>query len=101
VRLRLADGRRCPARGFIEFDHVKPFAKRGSADEQNIRLLCRSHNLLHARRCFGSLHIGFAASRLHFCLSQSGRDRADRCDGSVFPPGARRAFARQMRGYET
>jgi len=51
------DGRRCPARGLIEFDHVKPFAKRGSADPQNIRLLCRSHNLLHARRCFGSLHI--------------------------------------------
>jgi len=81
---------------------------------QNIRLLCRWHNLLHARKCFGSLHISaklppegapsrrlereddqgqrhrrvderfsargrFAASRLHFCLSQSDRERAGRC----------------------
>ena len=57
MRFVSADGRRRPARGFIEFDHVKPFAKRGAADPQNIRLLCRSHNLRHARRCCGSLHI--------------------------------------------
>jgi len=37
-----ADGRPCPARGLIEFDHVKPFAKRGSANPQNVRLLCSS-----------------------------------------------------------
>jgi len=39
-----ADGRRCPARGVSEFDHVKPFAKRGSAD--NIRLLCSGRAIL-------------------------------------------------------
>jgi len=52
-----ADGRRCEARAFVELDHVEPFARRGAADTENIRLLCRGHNLLHARNCFGSLHI--------------------------------------------
>ena len=52
-----ADGRRCTARAFLELDHVKPFAKFGSPEAWNIRLLCRAHNLLHERRCFGALHI--------------------------------------------
>ncbi len=52
-----ADGRRCDAGAFLEFDHVKPFARRGGCDAQNIRLLCKAHNLLHARNCFGSVHV--------------------------------------------
>ena len=52
-----ADGRRCNARAFLELDHKKPFARQGAPDALNIRLLCRAHNLLHARNCFGMLHI--------------------------------------------
>jgi hypothetical protein len=52
-----ADGRRCTARAFLEFDHVQPFARCGAPDARNIRLLCRAHNLLHARRCFGAMQI--------------------------------------------
>ena len=52
-----ADGRRCSARAFLELDHRKPFARQGAPDAPNIRLLCRAHNLLHARNCFGTLHI--------------------------------------------
>jgi len=33
-----ADGRRRHARGFLEFAHVKPFAKHGSPIEKSIRL---------------------------------------------------------------
>jgi len=60
-----ADGRRCNARGFLEFDHVEPYAKSGASDARNIRLLCRAHNLLHARNCFGALHLAakIAANR--------------------------------------
>ncbi|HKO53683.1 MAG TPA: HNH endonuclease signature motif containing protein, partial [Polyangiaceae bacterium] len=60
-----ADGRRCDGRAFLEFDHVEPFARFGAADARNIRLLCRAHNLLHARRCFGAPHVAakIAASR--------------------------------------
>src|SRR6187551_3458699 len=52
-----ADGRRCTARAFLEFDHQKPFARQGASDVANIRLLCRAHNSLHARTCFGTLHV--------------------------------------------
>ncbi len=52
-----ADGRRCDAQAFVEFDHIRPFARRGAPDTENIRLLCKAHNLLHARNCFGSVHI--------------------------------------------
>jgi hypothetical protein len=52
-----ADGRRCQARAFLEFDHRKPFARFGASDARNVRLLCKAHNLLHARNCFGAMHI--------------------------------------------
>ncbi len=52
-----ADGRRCNARAFLEFDHVKPYARSGAADALNLRLLCKAHNLLHAQTCFGMIHI--------------------------------------------
>jgi HNH endonuclease len=52
-----ADGRRCDARAFLQVDHVKPYARSGAPDAQNLRLLCRAHNLLHARNCFGAMHI--------------------------------------------
>ena len=52
-----ADGRRCTCRVLLEFDHIQPFARLGAGDALNIRLLCRAHNLLHARNCFGALHL--------------------------------------------
>ena len=52
-----ADGRRCDASARLEFDHVEPFARLGSDQLPNIRLLCKAHNLMHARNCFGALHV--------------------------------------------
>jgi len=52
-----AYGRRCDARAFLELDHVKPFARLGASDAANLRLLCKAHNLLHARNCFGAMHL--------------------------------------------
>lgn len=49
-----SDGTRCTARAFLEFDHIRPFALGGPSDDaQNLRLLCRSHNMQSARRVFG------------------------------------------------
>jgi hypothetical protein len=62
------DGRRCTARALLEFDHVKPFARFGAHEVENVRLLCKAHNLLHARRCFGVVHLAAriaATRRLH------------------------------------
>jgi len=52
-----ADGRRCEARALLELDHIEPWAKRGDAGVDNIRLRCRAHNQMHARECFGARHI--------------------------------------------
>ena len=51
------DGRRCGARAWLEFDHVWPWARRGGDGSENLRLLCGAHNRLHARQCFGALHV--------------------------------------------
>ena len=76
-----ADGRRCDARAFLEFDHVKPYARSGAPDALNLRLLCKAHNLQHARNCFGAQHIAakIAASRL--------RDQAKVVPFSIAGPG--------------
>jgi hypothetical protein len=52
-----ADGRQCEARSMLELDHVEPWAALGGAGVENIRLLCRAHNQLHARECFGVGHV--------------------------------------------
>jgi hypothetical protein len=47
-------GRRCTRREMLEYDHILPWARGGSSDDpENIRLLCRAHNLFLARRIFG------------------------------------------------
>jgi hypothetical protein len=48
-------GNRCTEREGLEFDHIMPWALGGrSHDPRNIRLLCRQHNQLCARRMFGN-----------------------------------------------
>ena len=48
-----AEGNRCPARGFLELDHIEAKALGGGDDASNIRLRCRVHNHLHAEQVFG------------------------------------------------
>lgn len=45
---------RCLERGFLEFHHVVPYAKGGSATIENIELRCRAHNQHHAHEVFGA-----------------------------------------------
>lgn len=52
-----ADGRRCTERGFLEFDHAQPYAKRGAHTVENLRLRCRSHNAYHAELEYGVDHM--------------------------------------------
>ena len=37
-------GRRCEARGFLEFHHLSPYIAGGEATVENIALRCRAHN---------------------------------------------------------
>jgi hypothetical protein len=59
------EGRRCDARGFLEFDHGAPKGCGGSSEATNLRVLCRAHNRLAAERVYGKAHMSraIAASR--------------------------------------
>lgn len=46
-------GHRCESQTRLQFDHVIPVAKGGTSTEENVRLLCSTHNQLEARRAFG------------------------------------------------
>lgn len=51
---RSPEGRLCASRAGLQFDHIVPWALGGPSDDPaNIRLLCRTHNRLEARRALG------------------------------------------------
>ncbi len=53
------DGEGCQAARYLEFDHIRPWALGGRSDDpENIRLLCRTHNQLAARKIFGEAAVG-------------------------------------------
>lgn len=47
------DGRKCLSRRLAQVDHIVARALGGSDDPANLRVLCRTHNLLMAERVFG------------------------------------------------
>lgn len=49
-----ADGHRCQERRYLEYDHVVPVARGGTAMVDTVRLRCRTHNQLEAERAFGT-----------------------------------------------
>lgn len=46
-------GRRCTARECLEFHHRHPFAFGGTHDPDNLRLMCRTHNMFLAEADYG------------------------------------------------
>ncbi len=52
-----ADGRRCNSRWKLELDHIQPAALGGPSTVDNLRLVCRPHNLLHAEQTYGREHM--------------------------------------------
>jgi hypothetical protein len=51
------DGRACGSMWKLELDHVVPAALGGPSTVENLRLHCRSHNVLRAERVFGRAHL--------------------------------------------
>jgi hypothetical protein len=49
----LESGERCDCTRKLEFDHITPLALGGTSTLENVRVVCRQHNLLAARRVFG------------------------------------------------
>jgi 5-methylcytosine-specific restriction endonuclease McrA len=79
-----AQGRRCASRTRLEFDHVDPVARGGTARLDRVRLLCRAHNQSEAERVFGRPFIG------------QRRERARRLAGATRPGTS--SSARDPRG---
>lgn len=52
-----ADGKRCQARGQLEFHHLKPYGRGGQTTVSNISLRCKCHNLHAAIGDFGKDHM--------------------------------------------
>ena len=52
-----AEGNRCPARGYLELDHVHAKALGGSEEAGNLRIRCRVHNNWHAEQVFGRSYV--------------------------------------------
>ncbi|MEK7790755.1 MAG: HNH endonuclease signature motif containing protein, partial [Deltaproteobacteria bacterium] len=48
------NGKRCNEKGFLQLDHVEPFALGGKSTEENLRILCAQHNRWRAQTTFGS-----------------------------------------------
>ncbi len=52
-RYRDEAGRRCPERHRLEYHHLHPFAMGGGHTADNVRLMCRTHNLYLAEHDYG------------------------------------------------
>ena len=50
-------GNRCPARRFLELDHIAARALGGTGEVGNLRVLCGPHNRLVAKDTFGHVHV--------------------------------------------
>lgn len=48
-------GRRCEARGFLEFHHLTPYIAGGAPSVENIALRCKAHNLYEADLYFAPI----------------------------------------------
>ncbi|HEV8246984.1 MAG TPA: HNH endonuclease signature motif containing protein, partial [Polyangiaceae bacterium] len=72
-------GKRCAARAFLERDHRRPRAKGGGPEPENIRHLCRSHNIYAAELEFGRADIERAKAkrRAHSRALRSSRGNGD------------------------
>jgi 5-methylcytosine-specific restriction endonuclease McrA len=47
-------GKRCGSTQALQIDHIQPFARGGSNDVSNLRLLCAKHNRLAAEEVYGA-----------------------------------------------
>jgi hypothetical protein len=83
-----ANGRRCNARGFLEFHHVVPYARGGKATVENVALRCRPHNSYEADLEFGERRPGGEWNVSESRPSYGGRPRT-RSRTSTPPPPVR------------
>ncbi len=92
------EGNRCPARAFLELDHVHPKGLGGTDDAANLRVRCRAHNQLYAEQVYGRQHV---AARIHLRQNKYGAPPSPRFATAAqalrslgfTPPEVRRAMS--------
>lgn len=52
-----ASGRICGSTYQVQVDHIQPKALGGGDEKENLRLLCRAHNIFEAEKIFGRKHM--------------------------------------------
>lgn len=80
------DGRRCEARRFLQFDHIRLRADGGEFTVDNIRLRCGPHNRLESERVLGS-----SPSPPRWVSTRPGTDKQRRRPPVASPPHGPRA----------
>jgi hypothetical protein len=70
-------GHRCPARKFLEFDHVNPVSCGGEATANNLRLRCRAHNQYAAESTFGAEFMSGKRQEARRVAVEAGRGAAE------------------------
>jgi 5-methylcytosine-specific restriction endonuclease McrA len=50
----LDGGGRCGSTHLLELDHIDPWARFGEPTVANLRVVCRAHNMVAAKRVFGA-----------------------------------------------
>lgn len=87
-------GRRCEARGFLEFHHVEPYARGGQPTIANIELRCAAHNAYEAELQFGPRRPSGEGtvheSRVAYTLGRPARGHPSRNGLSLGHSGIRR-----------
>ena len=75
-------GQRCPARKFLEFDHVDPVARGGQATVHGMRLRCRAHNQYGAECAYGA---AFMSRKRHEARRATAEARGTAAAEEVIP----------------
>jgi hypothetical protein len=58
-----ADGRRCEAKTYIQFHHLKPWITGGPPTAENIQLRCGAHNRYVAKVYFAPIRAEIGAAK--------------------------------------
>ena len=73
-------GQRCPARAFLQFDHIDPVALGGQATVDRIRLRCAAHNQYAAECTFGTEFMRHKREEARRARAEARRAAARRAD---------------------
>ena len=64
------NGNPCGERNFLELDHIRPWSLGGESSEENLRLLCRTHNQWRSEKTFGKFTGPIANNFRYLCASK-------------------------------